>query len=802
VSQILSDFGQIEEDSEDLEDIDIDRYRAIIGAAENYESEEEAIIDELTQNFFDNTIAHYQMKNNDISDSSEGFSAKLIFIFQKEDEKNVLIVEQTGTTGILKRKEYLKFAAESKDFRDSGSRGQGWKVVFPYVTEVFTETQTEKGYFQSKVFINHDLGTIKRTKWFNRPKYTREMDYKGTRIKFIGFTTELFDRIYTVASRVIAERWYLKLRSHNNYKIIIVKKLENDLDERREIVKPPNLPPLTHGLIPVDKKTHTFQKGRPKETYVMGSTWIGHTNELLSRGIRPGIALISRDHTVTWYAPKSAKNLPGNIFGFIDVSYLKDHEKTTHHDFRNVIQVIHTYQGIEDLSYNIVDQVVQLDTEFQHVDIADRNINFMEFINQNLTKIVPDIDSYDQGMGINPASEVAQLSEKDEILHLIKLKPKFVCDGDKTKCKVKFLSRKEFTGKINITIDNQDYKTDEITLKPDVEYSYEFSFEIESNNSKSKRRKAITLLVRDEENKPIEKKTGYVTINQYIEKFLITGQTNLRKGESINLEYLITSKCRYDLSNAIVKFSVRFNGNQIHESKKLLRDKTGKFNYDISNEMDRGEYFAIIELYDSSENRLDRRSKKFYVEKIIQKMNSPNNIVSKENSFLVDFDLINPTDRQIKGSIKLEVLGDHFDDYHKQIDLLLEAGEEKNVEMKVKIPLDFPDGTSIVKGHIIENSQIIDTESVRIHIVKKDKSGTIRKIIPSRNRFMKDPAIITPDGTIEINTQHYLFKRLDSPRGIDPDKFVKDLSILIYYALRSKDIIPEEIDWWIFEELF
>ncbi len=818
---------------DNMKPMEVNVYNTIEASKDAYRDPVDAIVDELTQNFFDHTFAFRATLEEASKRESDGPQAIMIIDFSSRENNPEfqVSIEQDGSTGILNREAYTTFSEKTKlDPRERGSRGQGWKTtVLPFSTIVRTETQVSaslREYYQSIVKADHINRKISVSKvWFtpDNAVFPRTRFKQGTTIHIAGFDEEFLDELEKRAGLIIIQRWWSVIKRCSNYKIIIKHK-----DDDPEIISAdtlPILPPMMEGIDPIKEKDHRFESSkRPRRIDALRNLEIYHSFRSLPRGIREGIALICNGHTIDWYKSELAAGLDGYIYGFVEADYLKKSENTTHQGLKDDTRVRSTRKELDKFLIPLVEQI--RDQELGSIMIESSG-NLMAEINDLLDNLLP--EPIQRGTGARKRKQM----DSDAALRIVNFtvnnrQPK---SGQVPTFKISFKHLKEGKKKLSAVIrfvSNEDnsilhHNREEFTLTGQ-DSNGEF-LEAEVKQIRTKIPEVFPFYSRDVTVECYILPSGDFKVDGSPRKLRIrinpiiislkTDASDYRRSDTVFPTVEITKADKNHIETYFVRFRVlKGREEEFVQSSPLpsiildpesatTLSLSRSQSWTIPKDAERRRYRLLCEMIHPETNRVvEGKYVDFEVENFILSLKAPkDHIRSDKEPLRVSVQIINPLKTKFKGRAVFKAEGPigNCGSVVREIELdPNQTWEDQAIPLIIGLK-EAKGNYSIICDLFDDHNYRVDLELVRVRVEQTETGGILSDIDYSRLPEEKLPAYIGNDGKVRINVLHPLFDRMGDIENLTKAKFLSNLFIILYYALADANRIDEDMKWWDFE---
>ncbi|MBN2157715.1 MAG: hypothetical protein JW776_16830 [Candidatus Lokiarchaeota archaeon] len=832
----------------------VELYNLISNVLRSYSNEispYEAFVDEIAQNFFDSAKKYYRycVKENVKPINS---SMKVLFI-EDYNGKPAIVIKQTGTTGIIHRKEYVTYSLTQKDKDEdaAGSQGVGWKIWFMICDEVHTETIVDGRYYQTLQRVeNRDIKVAHNddnwSTYFEHFQDTLISENGETSIKFLnvnnshGFnedeSTTYFQELWKCCEKVIQERYYWALKKYPTFSVdLIYTNSKKTQPSQKVTISLNEYPPLYPGLNDSDCRTsNKFIRNKTKNYGVVKDIFVGFTNEIHSK-INDGVAIIVRDRVVEWYNPRSqwvgTPGANGKLIGHVccDFLYKKDnmtHDKLndifpevklTRHFIRTLIQKL--YVKINELHVVDVPKVSHGNTILTTINNA-----IAEFIDSEdlFSEAKSDIDY--EPLGEEPFNKTPK-PEKFIYIKGILLTEK-IEDGIPQKMNdtdpltpsneysalVEILNTKdECEAIVNYSSFPKYFEIKRaIKISPGTTKDI-FKFQIPEDAMRGAFH--LKSIVRSQDEKLLEKRIISREILPIISKVELS-ERNFERGNEYQISYKV---CRSSLRGNR-EFSCKIYDNEnfeIHEEgpitlKRAETDKIESFYFKIPPQALRGRYTFEYQVKNGP-NIIQKGREYFFVELFINRIKSSKRIVKYNEKFDITVDLENKRQIPVEDAeltIRIEN-SNHFEMKKEFTNISI----QKNSDFAIKLgDLEFDEDCDTGKYSVIVEFKLEDDFAPEVKTTKifletetstKDSKGALSHFDYNKSiKGYEDKNLaVSVEGTIMINTFHYLFRRIETPTGIDLNLFKQCIIQALWFAFRdqiTKDNRFEEM--WEFEK--
>lgn len=801
-------------------------YNTVEASKDAYSDPVDAIVDELTQNFFDHTVAFRQMLDKQIKNESDGPPAKMTFFFSNGPSKPQIRIEQTGVTGILERKAYVTFSEKTKvNDSERGSRGQGWKTtVLPFATKVLTESQISDNindYYQVSVEVDHEKRDILVSEWFDFPKtiFDRTLTSRGTTISIFGISEDIKKELESKIDLILIQRWWGVLQKNSNYQIVIKKENQNE-DTIISKNTLPQIPKMSDELKPIVIKSKTFETGqRPRRENTINNLSVYYSKKSLARGIREGIAIICNGHTIDWYKSDYAYDIPGRIFGWVEADFLRDHESSTHQGLKDTSAVKYTKKELDTLIMPLIDSIKDQEMGSIEVESGDDMIS-------DLNDVIDEFLSSDRDRVKARKNKKEKHEDYDIKFTGFSINNKNPQSGQRPKFKIsieylKEIPNNELTISISLLSKKNknkmfDIKSDNFTIETPIgkKQSFDFSYTIPEVDPFYSCETVCECIISTNGKVSNNNRKLTITINPIISS-VKTSSTDYRRGEIV-IPSVTLFQCKENMEET---FSVNFKFNKGKEtlyesfsptkvtlkndeevSLSLIRQKS----WVIPQIIERRSYTLICEIYDENKiNLLEKKSVDFEVENFILNLSAPSSH-SRNDEVPVKLacHVTNPLASKFVGIVKIRIDKEVGSCGMIEYDLELDPNESwKNESMEMIIGTNNERGIySVVCEVYSTTGELFDSDYTKIKVDVLDRPGLFSDISYSRLLQDKRPAYIGGDGLVHINVLHPLFERLGSLDKLTKKDFLSKLLVILYYALSDANKLDESTQWWDFEE--
>jgi len=830
-----------------LKNMNVELYNIIGDVLRSYGrdiSPYEAFADEISQNFFD-TAKRYieECKQNNISPQNP---VMYIYFNKYAKEGPSIWVFQKNTTGIRCRKEYVTYGLtqKPKDPTAAGSQGVGWKIWLTICASVETETITNEKYYQTILkTIDNQIKVLHTDEWSeNQDIFQKRIKNNGeTLIKFInikkgGFYEdgkEYFEEIKNSWEKLIEERyfWVFQKYAQIQVEIIEIKDTSGTKDQRK--IKGSSLPSLFPGLKDEECRLGDIKIIEKRDVvYIMKDVFVGFTIESLNK---EGIAIVVRDRIVEWYNPTSrAVGIPGvdgYLFGFAFCDYLYKKDIITHDSLNdNFPEVAYTRAKIRQLVANLYARIQDLHSKEAVITTKKNDVisNLNDILKGLLgeEEMLPSIPSSEseelkgeQGPGIEISLEnlvqisLSKLFVKDTSGDFMIFTDKHFNSSDDYKADFDVVNKsdKPLKGNLKITARQINLKIS-IPITLDIGLNkIDFPFPIPASSKLGTFN--MKLEFRDSGNNSKGKKIISFSIQPLIVGLSID-KNNVNRGDIIQIKYTV-KRSLLPGTRILSSRLLDSEKNEIHAEEpervnKNSVDKTDTLPIKITESDPRGSYTFEVALKFGNDI-IQEENMTFYVENYIKNIRLSKKFVKFNEKFSILVDIENPTETEqddILIGLELEQENRYYyDDFVEKISI--KPGEIKTVEFKdltisdkydtgcyyITISLELPEDTNPeTQGSTITVEALGKAESrgllKEFSYFQNERSGINPKVLA-----------INSNGSIKVNTFHYLFRKIENENGIDLDKFKEFIAQAVWFSY--KDTIQKDSrfqEMWEFEK--
>ncbi|MFX0101927.1 MAG: hypothetical protein ACFFCS_20345, partial [Candidatus Hodarchaeota archaeon] len=220
---------------------------------------------------------------------------------------------------------------------------------------------------------------------------------------------------------------------------------------------------------------------------------------------------------------------------------------------------------------------------------------------------------------------------------------------------------------------------------------------------------------------------------------------------------------------------------------------------------DPGKYALKCKVTDQVKNSIEHEKKKFiHVERFLSSINVSKKIVKYKETFNETINFVNPLSSDINGELEIQYMCPLKTSPSKKIQIIIPANNTKySVESpEFSFTDDYPeDMYDIYAQFKIDSPSGYSRQDLYSSIILEKPEGSIFSLDWAKDIDMTIPALKRASGRIEINTLHYLFRRLDSPNGLDIIRFWEGIAVLLWEANKN-EFQEMGIEWWQWEEKF